>query len=264
MKIFGILFLLLVVSSAFAHEGAEENTIDETIRENSLFYMYIAVSIVAFVVIWALHAEKQPKYTNRKKQLLFLGIVIPVVFVTVYLVVATIFLNSISETGGPVHWHADYEIWACGNKIEMKEPEGLSNKMGTEVFHHHGDARIHIEGVVVEKDDVSLHHFFEVAGDELAHDKLIVHTNEYVATFKNGDSCNGHTGILQAFLYKTVDGRVVQEKLVDFENYVLAPQANIPPGDCIILEFDQEKEKTNHMCETYKIAIKKGAVSYGS
>jgi hypothetical protein len=265
MKIFVSFLLLLLVFSitVFAHEEEQEVRVDEELRENSVLALIIAAIIVALFVLYALHAEKEPHYTETKKMVLFFGIVIPIVLATIYLIGATIYLNAISQTGGPVHWHADYEIWACGNKIEMKEPEGFSNKVGTEVLHHHGDHRIHVEGVLVDVAHADLHEFFEVTGGELEQDSITVPTSEYVASFKNGDTCNGYAGELQVFLYKTVDGTVVQEKLDDFEDYVLSPYPNVPPGDCIIFEFDQPKERTKHMCETYKIAINKGAVSYG-
>ena len=53
------------------------------------------------------------------------------------------------------------------------------------------------------------------------------------------------------FLYK-------QEKLDDFVEYILSPYQTIPPGDCIIFEFGELKDKTNYICETYKVAIDKG------
>ena len=47
----------------------------------------------------------------------------------------------------------------------------------------------------------------------------------------------------------------------NFDDHILAPYSNIPPGDCIIIEFDTEKEKTEHICETYKVAIERGDLS---
>jgi hypothetical protein len=266
MKKFILLFLIALVLSSIvvsAHEE-EEMRIDERIRTTSVQYLLIAGSIAALFVILSLRAAKQPHFSETKKRILFLGIVIPIVIVTAYLVTATVFLNSISETKGPVHWHADYEIWACGNKITMKEPTGLSNKVGTAVFHHHGDNRIHVEGVLVNTEDAALHEFFEVTGGELTKTMIGVPTNYEYVKFTNGDKCNGDVGELQAFLYKTIDGVATQEKLDDFTEYVLSPYSNVPPGDCIIIEFDKEKEKTNHLCETYKIAKKKAEEAHGS
>ena len=54
-----------------------------------------------------------------------------------------------------------------------------------------------------------------------------------------------------------------QQKLDNFEDYVLSPYTQIPPGDCIIIEFDAEKEKTEHICESYKVAVGRGDLSGG-
>jgi len=54
-----------------------------------------------------------------------------------------------------------------------------------------------------------------------------------------------------------------QQKLENFEDYILSPHTSIPPGDCIIIEFDSDKEKTDHICETYKVSIERGDLSGG-
>ena len=244
---------------AFAHEESAPS-VDNQLKQNSVLYIYLAASITLLFVVYAIYAEKKPHFTNKRKLFVFLGIIIPVIISTIYLVGATIYINSISETGGPVHWHADFEIYACGNKIELKSPTGLSNKIGTEVFHHHGDDRIHVEGVLVKKNDVALHHFFEVIGGELTTNNIAIPTNSGLLTYSNGDSCNGDGGELQVFVYKTKGTTVTQEKLSNFENYVLSPESNVPPADCIIIEFDKEKTETKHICETYRIALEKGRI----
>ncbi len=258
MKIFYsvILTLLLVSPTVLAHEG-----IDDVIRSNSIMYLLIAASITLFFVIYAIEAQHHSGFTNKKKLILFLGIVIPVITTTAYLVTATIYLNSISTSGGPVHWHADFEIYGCYDKINLISPKGLSNRVGTSVFHTHGDNRIHVEGVVENPQDISLHNFFDVVGGSLTKDELIVPADKYVVKFHNRDRCDGGPGMVQVFAYTTKDGKAIQKK-VD-ENYILSPYTNVPPGDCIIVEFSPEKTTTKHMCETYRIAIEKGDLSYG-
>ena len=61
------------------------------------------------------------------------------------LIGSTIYLNTNSDSGGPVHWHADIEFWACGNEIELRDPTGFSNKIGTGTLHEHDDHRIHLD-----------------------------------------------------------------------------------------------------------------------
>jgi len=71
---------------------------------------------------------------------------------------------------------------------------------------------------------------------------------------------------LQAFLYRIVNAYPNQKKgflyeqvkLENFADYVLSPYVNVPPGDCIIIEFDEEKDTTDKICETYSASIQKG------
>ena len=50
----------------------------------------------------------------------------------------------------------------------------------------------------------------------------------------------------------------IEQKLIDFEGYLLSPYSNVPPGDCIIIEFSEEKDFTDKMCDTYRQSIQKG------
>ena len=162
---FVVLVLLVLCAAAVAHEEAEEtapqNGTDHgtDLKYRTLWMMLVAGVIVTVFVLIALAYDHHQK-NERMKWILFLGIVIPVLLATAYSAGTTIYLNRNSATGGPVHWHADFEIWKCGQKIDLLDPTGLSNRIGTPVFHEHGDDRIHVEGVVMNLEDVSLHHFF--------------------------------------------------------------------------------------------------------
>ena len=80
----------------------------------------------------------------------------------------------------------------------------------------------------------------------------------------DGDLCNGKLGKVQIFLYSIVDAYSSQNDNFVYEqkkiaaDYVLSPYSNVPPGDCIIIEFDEEKEFTDKICEPYRIAIEQG------
>lgn len=177
------------------------------------------------------------------KYFLFLTIVMLTLGITAYLVWTTISLNIKSVTGGPVHWHADFEIWHCGEKIDLLDPTGLENKVGTPLFHEHNDGRIHVEGPVLDYKDISLGKFFEVVGG---------------FPLESGIECNGYPGVVQVFVYKTEGNTFYQEKIADYADYVLSPHSSIPPGDCIIIELDREKAKTERICTFYEVAIQKG------
>lgn len=268
-----ILIVILVLFSIIAYPHVEEELYEEESKDMDDYfkitptnYILIAAVIAGILVVFSIYYKEK---SERMKMLLFWSITLPIILATAYSAGSTIYLNLISETKGPVHWHADFEIWNCGKKIDLIEPTGFSNRVGTPVFHEHGDDRVHVEGVVVELKDVDLHAFFGTVGGQLEKDSLYVPMNDGYVQMSNGDSCNGQEGKLQAFLYKTKnpdetkDWIFEQQKLDNFENYVLSPYSNVPPGDCIIIEFGAEKEKTDKICETYKIAVDRGDLSGG-
>ena len=170
-----------------------------------------------------------------------------------------------------MHWHADYEVWACGEKQKLNQPAGLlENKVGSELFHNHGDDRMHAEGIIEKFSDVSLGRFFQVIGGELSPGKLVLAYDDGVMkTFRDGDKCaNGDTGVLQVFVFKVKNASVrpwvfTQERLAAPWDYVLSPFINVPPGDCIIVEFGKATEKTDKLCLPFKIALEKGDVVNG-
>lgn len=177
------------------------------------------------------------------KSLLFGAIVILVLGITGYLIWSTINTNIKSQTSGPVHWHGDFEIWNCGQKVDLVDPKGWDNKVGTPLLHEHNDGRVHVEGPVMDLQDITLGNFFEVVGG---------------LPLESGIECNGYPGVIQVFVYRTEGKTFYQEKIADYANYVLSPYSSVPSGDCIIIELDREKDKTNKLCNFYKIAKEKG------
>lgn len=108
-----------------------------------------AILLVVLVIVAALIKDRMP----RLKLPMFLVMTTAMIGSILFLGASTIYLNVKADSGGPVHWHADFEIWACGNQLELKDPyEFLSNKVGTPTLHEHDDQRIHLEGVVVDEE----------------------------------------------------------------------------------------------------------------
>lgn len=194
----------------------------------------------------------RPRSTERSSWILFLGITLPIAVATFFLIGSTVYLNVTSVTKGPVHWHADLLIIDCGNEVDLRNPRGLSNRIGTPLLHEHGDDRIHVEGVVMEYKDVSLPAFFRSIGGNLTNDHLVVPTNNGPVVRSNGERCpDGKSGQVQVFIYRTVVGVVSQIKLQDVTSFTIAPQSAVPPGDCVIVEFGPEKERTDIRCQRY-------------
>jgi len=231
----------------------------ELLGETSIRLVLWGVGLIALLILVSkLDRERH----ENVKILLFWSMTSIIVFVTIFIVGSTIRENLTSSSGGPVHWHADFKILNCGEELDIINPVGLVNRVGTSVLHEHGDNRIHVEGVIQQPLDASLEHFFEVIGGEMRTDSLSVPTDSGLVIMNDKGSCNGRKGFVQMFRYY-VDGEdVIQEKVLNFPDYVPAPYSLIPPGECIIIEFDQLKEKTDIICTFYDIAIQEGDLNY--
>lgn len=242
--------------TVFAHEGEEviENvtsSLGDIIRANSIKFTIIAAILLLILLVLS-HFFKEKNETFKK--ILFWAIVLIIVVNTLYLSLSTIYLNISSKSGGPVHYHADFEIYNCGQQIEVKKSEGLSNKVGSELAHTHDDKRMHIEGVILDPHELTIGHFFENLGGRLEDGMLIVPTEKGQLSLKDGDLCpDGSKASVQVFVYSTHDKFFEQKKLTDFEDYQISPFAQVPPGDCVILEFGVPRLRTDKLCESYKI-----------
>jgi hypothetical protein len=228
--------------------------LEESIARNSVNILIGATIVLAVLVGISLHE----KYLNEGlKKFLSSAICLVIAIPTLYMIVSTIYLNNVSVSKGPVHWHADIEVWACGKEVELQDPTGfLSNKIGTATLHEHNDKRIHLEGVVVHPEDASLGKFFQVIGGDLKSDSVIVPTNNGPVPYTNGSMCaDGSEGQMQVFVYQTADDLYyTQKKLDDPASYLISPHSQVPPGDCIIVEFGPNKDKTDKLCRSYKVA----------
>lgn len=225
-----------------------------------------AISALSFdVVIWAalalfllLGLAILTGHHERFKPWLFGIIVAVVASSTLSLIGTTVYLNKISVSGGPVHWHADVEVWACGQELELQDPVGtLSNKIGTPVLHEHNDKRIHLEGVVVEPRDASLGKFFEVVGGGLTDRSLVLPTNDGEVNLISSQTCGSQLAELSVFVYQTRGDRYyTKTKLDNPAQYVISPESIVPPGDCVIIEFDETPDETDRLCEQYEVGLR--------
>ena len=237
------------------------NTFDleRSISQLSIRSVWVATAILVGLVLLGVLVRNR---WARLKLPVFLAIVITTIVTTALLASLTIYLNVSSSSGGPVHWHADFEIWACGKRVELRDPQGLlTNKIGNSSLHEHNDKRIHLEGVVVHPRDASLGKFFTVIGGHVSDSRLLVPLDGgELATFQDGQKCeDGAPGDVQIFAYSvlpdTTDGKKTysQAKLENPQDYVIAPHSQVPPGDCFIIEFGPTAERTDRKCLQYQV-----------
>jgi hypothetical protein len=237
------LILLSVISFAHLGEEVEEHNLteikeecgDSCFMEESIDYNMLAAEagLGLLILIAAISIVFRKKLKKAHKKFMFILMLAIIISVTSFLAFTTIYANYFSASGGPVHWHADYEVWVCGERMQMQESEGLENKVGTPVFHHHNDNRIHVEGIVMRMEDIALGRFFEIIGGHLDNESLkIVLLDDSVKEARNGDLCNGTPGRLRMF----VDGK----ENFDFDRFILAPYSTVPPGNFINITFGAE------------------------
>lgn len=220
----------------------------------------VASTILLIILAFVSLAIKQKSATLKK--VLFLGFVLITVLCTLFLAGATIYLNVVSISGGPIHHHADFAIYKCGEELDLEDPVGVSNKVGTSTVHEHNDKRIHIEGVIVSELDASLGNFFRSTGGNFENNKLTIPGHTGQAVLKNGDSCdNVQNAQLQVFLFKVEGDNFRQAKLNDAKNYIISAEQNVPPGDCIIIELDKLKDKTDKLCQSFDAAVQTGKLT---
>lgn len=238
-----------------------------------------ALLLVVLVIASVILRDRVPKL----KPVLFSALAATLILPTLFFAISTIYLNLKSESGGPVHWHAEIEFWACGTELELRDPTGfLSNKIGTSTYHEHNDKHIHLEGVVVKKsEDASLGKFMRVTGGSLSTlginvplnadsalwtaqgDKLdgdpqgdlssaqienefVFQTSEGpVAELKNGKQCYGQDAELQTFVYRynKEDDTYSQYKITDPAAYVIQDESSLGPPADCII-FDFDTPKS--------------------
>lgn len=229
--LFVLLLVLLAVSIAYAHEE-EQNFGMERPNYPISQIQAVGYGAIAFVILCFLIILFNNKMNEMAKKLVYSLLLVVVALVTVYLAITTIHTNMNSATKGPVHWHADYEIWICDNKLSLIEPEGMSNRQGTGLLHAHNDNRIHVEGVLMQQNQASLAAFFHAVGGYLSDDEIQVPADDGLTAKHNGDFCNGRP----AKLYVFVNGNLIGNPA----NHAIAPFEKVPPGDKIKFIFTEK------------------------
>ncbi len=278
------------ILNIFAESGDLEGDI------NSLALRVVGVSAVALIILILVASQVKSKKSHLKAPLFWMIAAI-VSVATFTLLGSTIYLNTKSDSGGPVHWHADIEFWACGTQLELRDPSGfLSNKIGTPTYHEHDDQRIHLEGVVVdENEDASLGKFIRVVGgsitsselvlpladgiveDETDGDKSSTDTsliNDFIGndtfgkktiTLNANQTCGGEYSEPQTYVYSynKENKTYSQRKLDDPSGYVIRDESVVPPGDCVIVEFGPVSDTTDKLCRQYGIRDADRCVEFG-
>ncbi len=225
--------ILNLVNIAFAHgEGIKLSPWQRLgIADPNQIILFAGI-IIFLAIFLALLFRNKLRDGHRK--VLFVVVAVPAIIGTLYLAGATVYLNQKAWSHGPVHWHADFEIWVCGEMIDIEDPAGLQNYVGESTVHEHGDNRIHMEGVLFEKETAELKEFFEALGGEYGEDTLRIPTAHGNKAWTNGELCNGAPAKWHTF----VNGKLMNGK--EAPEYIISPWETVPPGDTIKFVFTEK------------------------
>jgi hypothetical protein len=252
---------MVFLDSILFHALPADEAFALALREQSYNVVIAATFILAALTLYSIYAKPRKE---KIKKMLFAGIVIVSVLSTLFLAATTVYVNFVSPTGGPVHWHTDYEIWNCGEKMDLVDPTGIDNRVGTWEVHEHNDDRMHVEGTIVDLDQKTFRHFFETVGSVFTPQEFIFITNAGNTNIPYRGTCNGKPAELQAFLLRVTNPQDAkrwefsQEKIPISLDTAMQPYSNVPPGDCLIIEFDETKDTTTHSCASYRAAMNRG------
>ena len=229
-----LVMLILFIENTFSHEGEE----DEFILDHSQLYPLSQLTIVgygsvAFGILILIIILFHKIMSEITKKVIYMLVVVLISAITLYLTITTLHSNIISASKGPVHWHADFEIWVCDKEVKIAKPKSfLSNKQGVDLMHAHDDNRIHVEGVILNKRQASLGAFFYAIDGSFSSDGLKVPTDDGLIAVHDGDLCNEKP----AKLYVFVNGNLIENP----SSYVISPYEKVPPGDKIKIVFSEK------------------------
>ncbi|MBI5001761.1 hypothetical protein HZC31_00080 [Candidatus Woesearchaeota archaeon] len=227
----GLMLFVFGLPLVFAH--GHEPTLLEQLPSPLLVLFYTAL-LTVFLLLYAVFKKKMREKT---KQVVFWSIVVLVSVSTLYIVAHTFYYNIFSETNGPVHWHADFEIWICGEQQILPSSQFPSNKVGTPLLHHHNDYRMHIEGTVFSWNDVTLSAFFNAIGGTLGQTYIgIPQEDGSLKYWQNDDYCGKKQGTLHLYVQK--GDAETWEEIEEIPSYIISPYADVPPGDRLKIMFE--------------------------
>ncbi len=242
------MFLLFVfnLSNIVAHGDEKKKKTAFDLTSISLQALVITAVLMLLIALFSLIFLK--KISETQKKLAFWVIAISAILATIFLLGTTLYLNATSPTKGPVHWHADFTVTLCKEEIEIKDPKGIMNRIGTSKVHEHNDMRIHIEGTPASLEEIELGEFFKSIGGYFGETTLSIPSEEGIVSVKDGELCNN----LPSYLYLFVEGQSGNERAWRLEplmhEYIIAPYSNVPPGDRLKIVFT-ERDPSNILNE---------------
>lgn len=191
---------------------------------------------------------------------------------------ATGFLTLKAPGHQAASWQAGISFWSCGEQLTVqKPPKGMSTHIGTTPYFYDGNTQtLHYEGLPKSaQPDANVSSFLEAMGGSLTSrsfslpiDTQSIQFNtlnsQLISTDQNGKSAinvaNGKSckdsndqAAVQVFAFtiNRFNNTYKQEKVTNPEQLVIGQESDPHLAQCIIIEFDTPKAKTEHLCQSY-------------
>jgi hypothetical protein len=159
----------------------------------------------------------------------------------------------------------------------QKPAKGMSTHIGTTPYFYNGDSQtLHYEGLPKSaQPSANVSSFMEAMGGSLTNqsfslpiDTQSVQNNSLNSQFigtdqngkpfinvANGKSCKGSNdqAVVQVFVFtiNPFNNTYKQEKSSNPEQLTIGQESNPDRAQCIVVEFDTPKAKTEHLCQSY-------------
>ena len=130
------------------------------------------------------HESKSKKNTNRKYvNYGITAIILLLIIVGGYYFIIKPIKGFQPFTSGPVHWHANFEVFLCGERQDFTTGYDFEkNRLGSHILHSHNDNVIHIEGQIPKREDIAIGNFFDLIGVPFSSTQIMDKTNGDLCT----------------------------------------------------------------------------------
>lgn len=160
------------------------------------FADYITLSLqlgtVTVLVLSAVALWKEDAFTDRGKGIMLRLFLIAVLVPTMFATAAYVHEVETSWSNGEIHWHADFEVFVDGERLDLIDPSNycgqysqesaymctLNDRVGITEYHEHNDMRIHLEGTFKHREEATLAAFFDTFQGELTNTELQFPTDD--------------------------------------------------------------------------------------
>lgn len=271
------------------------NTLEPLMQGISVDSVVIGSALLIGLVFFLVH------HKFELKPIFFYALGAVMLVVTSVLLLSTSILQIQSGTAGAAHTQAEIEFWFCGTEVRPLTHKLSGNRRlsqdakrvyvsgFTPADDDAGSLRGYVAALGGELQDESLRIPLAAQEDgwtmsEQLRDgdpqgdldtrfmqRFMIRPSpdspeETLLDITNGQRCPRSSETeLQVFVYSAnSDANTYQQHKLDSpSHYLFSPRRSLPPGDCVIVEFDEPKDQTDKLCPSYGMRDSQRCLTFG-